>query len=139
MKYKTYTIHIGKSSIGWKFMLDFTEIMKFALICGEFEWFKGSIQNTLDNLKQLVLLENCWYYDRVDPNANITESIFTIHTIGVDFIDKIFSLKGVEIWNEDDEKGEVKHFLFRLKNDTGKYNGPISLGVYSGTSRTGFD
>ncbi len=139
LKYKSQSIHIGKSSIGWKFQLNFTELMKFALNCGEFEWFKGSIQNTLDNLKQLCLLHDCWYWSRKDPNANNTESIFSIHTIGSDFIDKIFLLNGVEIWTEDDDKIDVKGFLLRLKHETDKYKGPISLGVYSGVSYSNFD
>ncbi len=138
LKYKTHTVHIGKSSIGWNFMFNFTEILKFALVCGEFEWFKGAIQNTLDNLKELDHLEHSWYYSRENPNANNTESIFSIHTIGSDFIDKILMLNGVEIWNEDGEKREVKDFLVRLKTETSKYRSPISLGVYSGTSHPEF-
>jgi hypothetical protein len=138
LKYKSHSVHIGKSCMGWKFQLNFTEILKFALECGEFEWFKGAIQNTLDNLKQLVRLHDCWYWSRKDPNANNSESIFTIHTIGSDLIDKIFLLNGVEIWTENDDKVEVKDFLLRLKTETNKWISPISLDMYSGVPYSEF-
>jgi hypothetical protein len=136
--YGDKTIHLGKSSIGWRFLFNFTKVLEFARDSDEFVWFKGAITNSLDNLKSLTRLEDAWHWARRDLNANNRESIFSIHTIDSNIIDKILSLKDVKIITEDENDIDVRQFLHRINAENDRYRGPISLGRYSGTSIADF-
>src|SRR5687768_10951756 len=128
LNYKNKHIHVGKQSMGWKFMFNFQALLQFALDCGEFVWFEGRIKNTLDNLKQLYRLETLYYWNRPNTNSNNTETIFNIYTIHPDIIEKILSLQGITL-TTDDDYGElnVKDFIYKINNQSDKSKGMIGL------------
>lgn len=144
LKYKNMkAIHIGKVSLGWKFMFNFQQLLKFALECGEFIWYEKYIKNTLDNLKQLQKVESYYYENYCNPNGLNWSTMFTIHTINSDIIEKILSLEGISLLTDHDyDEYNVKDFICRINNEIDKNNpkskGVIDLGIYSGTSSDDF-
>lgn len=137
IQHKKYgTVHVGKSCIGWRFNFNYTKLLQFALHFDELSCLKPQIDNTLKNLRQLVEVEEMWYFNQ--PSGLNTRYMFTILTIDSDIIDKILRLDGVELGSDCEETIDIETFITRIHAETDKYMAPIGLGPFSGTAADRF-